>query len=247
MLSTALGQDATQLAATEKRMLLSRLLARLAHEIRNPLSSLDVHIQLLEEDLAGSGAPLKETTASRLEIIRAEMRRLETTVQHFLRLAGTSHVELERVNLPALCEHVCRLLRPEAEAHAIALDFEVEAGLPPFLADPGQLTQALLNLVINALQAVGQSGRVHIDARRTEPGAVRIEVWDSGPGVPAELHASVFDPYFTTKPDGTGLGLWIVQQILAAHGGTVHVATCPGGGASFTLRLPLRRAETDHG
>lgn len=247
ILATALGQDATQLATAEKRMLLSRLLARLAHEIRNPLSSLDIHFQLLAEDMTGLTGPMREKTASRLEIIRTEMERLETTVQHFLKLAGTSHLELERVTMASIAEHVCRLLQPEAEAHRIRLQCVITPGLPSFLADPGQLTQALLNLVINGLQAVAEDGTVEIEARAEPAGAVVVHVRDSGPGVPVEQQATIFEPYFTTKADGTGLGLWIVQQILAAHGGSVRVSNRPGGGACFTVQLPLREPEPAHG
>lgn len=242
MLSQALGSDAAQLAAAEKRVLLSRLLARLAHEVRNPLSSLDVHFQLLEEDLASLKSPLKEKAASRLEIIRGELHRLEAKVKHFLRLAHASALELEPVEIPALCEHVCRLLRPEAESHQVELQLLVESDLPPFQADPAQLTQALINLIINALQAVQQNGRVEIHARRGADRTVILEVRDTGPGIAPENLEVIFEPYFTTKADGTGLGLWIAQQIAAAHGGAVTAANGSAGGAILTLRLPIREA-----
>ena len=238
--------EVSQLAA-EKRTLLSRLLARMAHEVRNPLSSLDIHVQLLQEDLAQFAPPLREKAAARLEIIRGELHRLDTIVEGFLRLAGPSSLEFRPVEIAAVCERVCRLLRPEAEARQIELATRLEGPLPPLLADADQLTQALLNLVLNALQAVERQGRIELCARGDSGDALALEVRDTGPGVPVGDRAAIFDPFFTTKADGTGLGLWIAQQIVAAHGGEIHVTNTPAGGAVFTIHLPLPRDRTPHG
>jgi two-component system sensor histidine kinase HydH len=247
LLANALGQDVTQLAAEEKQRLLSRLLARLAHEIRNPLSSLAIHVQLLEEDLAQAAAPLQAQTAGRLEIIRGELQRLENLVRQFLSLAGPSSLDLQTVEVAEVVRYVCELLRPEAAARNVEIATDVPAALPPLIADPVQLKQALINLVINAIQAVERNGRIQVNARM-EPGAgvVALEVSDNGPGVPGEKRSAIFEPFFTTKSEGSGLGLWIVQQIATAHGGVVKVDDTAGGGAVFTLQLPLREATT-HG
>src|SRR5437867_1349861 len=114
ILANALGQDVSQLATAEKQLLLGRLLARFAHEIRNPLSSLDIHVQLLEEDLTQLPPQFKEKTGSRFEIIHGELHRLENIVKHFLRLAGPSALDVEQVELGKVIGHVCGLLRPEA-------------------------------------------------------------------------------------------------------------------------------------
>ena len=111
ILAQALGQDASQLAAAEKRDLLARLLGRLAHEVRNPLSSLDIHFQLLEEDLASLAPQIREQLTSRMEIIHGELHRLEGIVERFLRLAGPSGVDLEPVEIGKILNHVCELLR----------------------------------------------------------------------------------------------------------------------------------------
>jgi len=243
ILSEALGQDVTQLASEEKRLLLSRLLARLAHEVRNPLSALDIHVQLLQEDLAQLDPQVRDRTGSRLEIIRGELSRLESIVEHFLRLTGPSSLELESVALPEICEHVCRLVAPEAATRNIQLKLQLDDGLPPLLADAGQLTQALLNLVINALQAVEGGGWVAIHAGKPAGQGLTLEVSDSGPGLPEENRAAIFDPFYTTKKDGTGLGLWIAQQIVTAHKGTLLAANSPSGGALFTIQLPLPKPE----
>lgn len=225
------------MAAEEKQRLLSRLLARLAHEIRNPLSSLDIHVQLLEEDLARLAPEIRDKLAGRLEIVHGELRRLENIVKHFLRLARPSELNVERVDVAETVAHVCALLRPEAQEREIEIREQVDASLPALSADRVQLTQALLNLLINALQAVERRGWIEVSAaHRSE--CVVIGVRDTGPGVPREKVSAIFEPYYTTKPDGSGLGLWIAQQIALAHGGNISVENLPEGGARFALRLP---------
>lgn len=247
ILSQALGQDAAQLASEEKRLLLSRLLARLAHEVRNPLSALDIHVQLLQEDLHPLTGPMRERTSARLEIIRGELSRLENIVERFLRLAGPSSLELEPVSLRQLGERVCQLVQPEAQSHRTTLTLQLDADPPGLRADADQLTQALLNLVINALQAVEAGGAVTVRVHQPAPELVALDVSDNGPGVPEANRPSIFDPFFTTKRNGTGLGLWIAQQIVLAHGGTLQVGAAPGGGALFSLRLPLTRPPSANG
>ncbi len=248
ILANALGQDVSKLAAQEKQLLLSRLLARLAHEIRNPLSSLDIHVQLLEEDLARTSPEVREKSASRLEVIHGELHRLENLVKQFLSLAGPSFLNPELVEVARLVGHVCELLRPEAAARGIKMVMVVPDVLPTLTADPGQLTQALVNLAINAIQAVERNGRVEVCASTDKArDTLVIQVRDSGPGVPVDKQSAIFEPFFTTKAEGSGLGLWIVQQIITAHGGAVDVSNAPDGGAVFALRLPLRRKEILNG
>ena len=230
----------TAAAAQEKQQLLARLLARLAHEIRNPLSSLAIHVQLLEEDVAQAAPALKAQTGERFEIIRSELQRLENLMRQFLNLAGPSPADLQTVAVPEVVRYVCDLLRPEAAARGIALVLEVRGTPPPMIADPAQLKQAVINLVINAIQAVERNGRIEVTVGADpDAGRCAIRVSDDGPGVPGEKRAAIFEPFFTTKSEGSGLGLWIVQQIATAHGGAVTVDDRPDGGAAFTLQLPL--------
>ena len=239
ILAQALGQDSTSSAAAEKRDLLERLLARLAHEIRNPLSSLDIHVQLLEEDLGTLAPAMREQLNSRLEIIHGELHRLESIVDHFLRLAGPSALELEPVEISKIVGHTRDLLQPEAAARSIEIAANLPDSLPVLQADPVRLTQALMNLVINAIQAVERNGRIEVTARINE-GSFFLAVRDNGPGIPPERLAHIFDPYFTTKPEGSGLGLWIAQQIITAHGGTLKAQNGSSGGAIFTMTLPVK-------
>ena len=239
-MAKALGQEGTPSAMAEKRDLLERLLGRLAHEIRNPLSSLDIHVQLLEEDLGTLAPELRAQLNSRLEIIHGEVHRLESIVEHFVRLAGPSALDLESVELGRIINHVCELLRPEAAARQIDIIAQVGNGLPDLQADPVRLTQALVNLVINAVQAVERNGLVEVSVARADA-AISVAIRDNGPGISPEKLASIFEPYFTTKPEGSGLGLWIAQQIVTAHGGTLKAENRSERGAVFTILLPLKR------
>ncbi len=240
ILERALGQNGGQAAMTEKRDLLARLLGRLAHEIRNPLSSLDIHVQLLEEDLVTLAPHLRQQLTARLDIIQGELHRLESIVENFLRLSGPSALDLELVEIIKLVTHVCELLRPEAAAREIEIVASVQSGLPQVMADPVRLMQALLNLIINAMQAVERKGRIDVSGSVAGE-TLEVVVRDTGPGIPADKLASIFDPYFTTKAEGNGLGLWIAQQIVVAHGGALKAQNAPAAGALFTMTLPLRR------
>jgi two-component system sensor histidine kinase HydH len=243
ILEKALGPEETRSAIAEKRDLLSRLLARLAHEIRNPLSSLAIHAQLLEEDLGVLAPEVRERLSPRLEIIGGELHRLESIVSQFLRLTGPSALEVEPVAPAKVVSQVCDLLRPEAAARDIAFQASVPEDLPHLNADPVRLTQVLLNLLINAMQAVDRSGLIEVSASADER-TLSIVVRDTGPGIPVEKLPSIFDPYYTTKPEGHGLGLWIAQQIAVAHGGTLTARNRPDRGAEFILVLPLAPPST---
>ena len=249
ILAKAIGQGESQPVAGEKHDLLARLLGRLAHEIRNPLSSLDIHVQLLEEDLAALAPETRKPLNPGLEIIHGELHRLESIVERFLRLAGPSALDLEPVKIPKIVAHVCDLLRAEASTREIEITSQIENNLPSVTADSVRLTQALMNLVINAVQAVEKNGRVRGERSQISRPASR---WfcgckTTGLAFRPTNWTEIFDPYFTTKPEGIGLGLWIAQQIAVAHGGTLRTENAPAGGAIFTLLLPLSRKENPGG
>ncbi len=242
ILAKAIGQEATQLPATEKRDLLARLLKRLAHEIRNPLSSLGVHFQLLEEDLNTLSPSACAQLASRLGIIHGELHRLDSIVERFLKLAGPSALELKPEDINKIVTHVCELLRPEAITRKVEILAQVESDLPLVTVDSVRLTQALLNIIINGIQAVSGPGQVKLSLAKSGNNLL-LRVQDTGPGIPANELGDIFDPYYTTKAEGNGLGLWIAQQIAVAHGGDLRAENAPSGGAVFTLTLPLKRKE----
>jgi len=244
ILANAIGhsvppQELQRLTQEQKRELLTRLLAHLAHELRNPLSSLDIHVQLLEEDVATGGADLTQRTGERFQIIHGELHRLENVVTRFLQLAGPPALNLVSLSVNKQVSHTCELLRPQAKERGINLVVELAEALPPIEADADQLTQAFINLVINALQATPKGGHVVVRTAGRDA-AVTVEFTDDGDGISPDHHDRIFEPYFTTKPDGSGLGLWISQQIVHAHGGTLRVESAAAKGATFILTLPTR-------
>jgi two-component system, NtrC family, sensor histidine kinase HydH len=190
---------------------------------------------------------VRDKTSSRFEIIHGELHRLENIVKHFLSLAGPSSLDLHPVEVFKVVNHVCELLRPEAAARGIDLALKLPDWFPPVAADAAQLTQALVNLVINAIQAVERNGHIEVSGGVDEQeGVLTIAVHDSGPGIPTDKVSAIFEPFFTTKSEGSGLGLWIVQQIITAHGGLIEVSNAPAGGAVFVVRLPLQSKEDLH-
>jgi two-component system sensor histidine kinase HydH len=225
-----------QLRRAEKQAAIGRLAAGVAHEIRNPLSSIRGFAQFLGRSL--KDRPREQDYAATMV---AEVDRINGVVSNLLSLARPVEARPEDCSIPERIDHVLRLVADEARAREIRIRADVAPGLESWRADPAQLTQALLNLLLNALQAASPGGSVRIGAARDENGALRIEVSDDGPGIPAENLERIFDPFFTTRSHGTGLGLTIVQQIVEAHQGEIK-AESPigegGGGCRFTVRLP---------
>ena len=220
----------------------SRLMIRqLAHEIKNPLGGLRGAAQLLEREL--NDGSLKEYTS----IIINEADRLRGLVDTMLGPAGPPRKQL--LNVHEICEHVYHLLRAEAPA-ALAIERDYDPSLPAGLFDRNEIIQALLNIARNALQALSGGGRVLLRTRALSNlniGPVRhrlvacVQIEDDGPGVPAELHQTLFFPLVTTKAEGTGLGLSVAQDMVARHGGIIEFESRPGL-TVFSLLLPLEDA-----
>lgn len=246
ILSRTLGMDVSKLDEIEKQNVLSRLLGRLAHEIRNPLNSLNIHAQLLEEDLVAKIPDRAREFSGRLEIIQSEIRQLEKTVSQFVHLSGPSNLDLASVSPGDVVSQVAELLGPEAGREDVTLEVRSVGPSVWIEADASQLTQALINLVINAVQAAARPGRVELTIDSEVEGHVDIRVCDDGPGIPEEIRGCIFEPFFSSKSEGSGIGLWIARQVAVAHGGSLTAANTELGGAVFVLRLP-KPAQPDHG
>ena len=168
-----------------------------------------------------------------------EVTRLDRVVSELLEFARPGVFATEPVNLGEVIDRALRLAEADLQAGNIAVAREVEPNFPPVRVSPERLTQALLNLFLNAVQAMKAGGTLRVSARLLPDGMFGISVADSGPGIPPEIQAAIFTPYFTTKSSGTGLGLAIVYQIVEGHGGRISVGNAPGHGAEFTLTLPV--------
>ncbi len=224
----------------EKMSALGRLAASVAHEVRNPLSAIDIQLQLLLEELGGADGEVAARVNRRLNIARTEMRRLEGIVQNFLRFSRPPALYLQPVQPNDLLRHLFSLVEPEAREHGIALALDLEEPLPAISADENLLSQALLNILINAFQALGAGPRVILQSRFDRvKGQILLNIADNGRGIPPADLERVLEFYYTTKAEGTGLGLSIAQRIVHQHGGTLEVSSQEGAGTSVSIRLWL--------
>jgi len=236
----AVGIDVTGEEEMLRRTLLAERLAAvgtlaagLAHEVRNPLNSAALQLAVLERRLERGEPP--DRTAAIVQVIKAEIDRLDRLVREFLGFAKPAPLERRAVDLAALLASTAELIAPEAEAARVRLLVEAPADLPPAAGDAERLRQVVLNLTRNALEAMqAAGGQLTLRARRAAK-MLEIDVEDDGPGFPNDL--PVFDAFFTTKDQGTGLGLSLVHRIVQDHGGTIRVAS-RAGRTCFTFALP---------
>ena len=222
----------------EKMSALGRLAASVAHEVGNPLGAIDIQLQLLQEDIAVIDGELAEKVNRRVRIARGEMRRLDGIVQNFLRFSRPPALHLKQVSPNELLRHIFALVEPEAREHGIDLILEPDESLPAIEVDENQLSQALLNLLINAFQAVPDGSRILLRSRR-QGDEIVLEIHDNGHGIPQEDLERIFEFYYTTKDEGTGLGLSIAQRIVHQHGGTLTLESEAGQGTQVYIRLPM--------
>jgi signal transduction histidine kinase len=244
-LRTKLVHSQTLLEKQEKLVTLGTLAAGIAHEIRNPLTSLKARLYTLEKHLQVVPAAKKDT-----DIINAEISRLEHIVQDVLSFARPSDPKLENFAADTLLREVQGLMSPTLESRGVQLVVESSPELL-ICADSGHLKQVLINLVRNAAEAIDGAGTVTLRTRTAraplgdrETDAVVLEVSDTGEGIPPEVEKRLFDPFFSTKETGTGLGLPIAARIVQRHGGMLQYQTRPGYGTTFGVVLPREIRDT---
>lgn len=217
----------------EKLAAVGHLAAGVAHEIRNPLSSIRGYAAYF----GAKFAPGSEDRQA-AEVMVREVDRLNRVISELIEFSRPSDLQRRPVRLPDLAAHAARLTRPDALAKGVTVDLSGAVDAPPVLADPDRLSQALLNLCLNAIQAMDTGGVMTLATGMAPDGRAVLEVADTGPGIAPEHRDRIFDPYFTTKAQGTGLGLPLAHKIVAAHGGEIVVAARPGGGTVFSVLLP---------
>lgn len=237
---------------------LGRLMAGVTHEVRNPLNAMTIHLELVREHLlrlqrnarAPVGAVLgiegneeaaPEVSGARehLDVIASEIKRLDEVITGFVRFIRPEELQPTPVNVQLLITEVIALVEPDARRSGIACRADVPDDLPELRADPALLRQALLNLALNACQAMADGGRLTMGARVAKDRRLAITVEDTGAGISADKLDRIFDLYYTTKPEGSGIGLSIVYRIVQLHGGEIEVQSTEGRGTQFRLLLPL--------
>jgi signal transduction histidine kinase len=229
---TYLSQVESTLSYSRKLAALGRLSAGIAHEVKNPLNATMIHLELLKMELADAPA-----AAEHVSVIATQMRRLDEVVQGFLKFTRPEDLKLQPVLLAPLVEELMPIIRAEAEQGAIDVRIEVPADLPPVSADPAMLQQALLNLALNACQAMPHGGRLRIGAAARAAGRIEVVVEDTGVGIQPEHLARIFDLYYTTKEQGSGIGLSMVYRTVQLHDADIEVQSVPGRGTTFRVIL----------
>jgi len=222
---------------SERLNALTLLAAGVAHEIGNPLNSLHIHLQLMQRKVRKLDANVRDELQESIDIARSEISRLDSIVSQFLKAIRPSRPQLHPENVNAIVEEAVRFFAPEIEDRDIVVEQELHSGLPPLELDRDQVKQAFYNVIKNSFEAMKRRGilriRTDMDARH-----VLVSFTDTGGGMSAESLSRVFEPYYTTKTTGSGLGLLIVRRIVREHGGELAIESSEGKGLTLTLRFP---------
>jgi signal transduction histidine kinase len=229
-----LSRLGSHLSYSQKLAALGRLTSGVAHEIKNPLNAMVIHVELLRQKL-GKGSP---EARGYLDVLEEEIRRLDGVIQGFLKFTRPEELQLEAIRVEEVLSEATRLLVGEVERNGIRMETQIAPGLPNVYGDRELLQQAVLNLLINACEAMPEGGELRLTASHPEEGRVVLDIQDTGVGIEADELPKIFDLYYTTKSRGSGIGLSMVYRIIQLHDGEVKVDSTPGQGTRFTITLP---------
>ena len=232
------------LLVAERMATVGRLSLKVAHEVRNPISAIELNAEMLQDIVRGHPGAAMEEASGLVGAIREQVNALDALTEEYLAFARFPRPNFEEDSVNEMVAGVAEFVRPVATRQGISVKVETDPSVPPMVIDRTLLRQAVLNLVKNGLESLSQGGVLTVATRRL-PAAVEIAVSDTGPGITPNIAARLFEPFFTTKPQGTGLGLSIARQIVEEHGGEIRWSNAADAGATFTIRLALK--DNDNG
>jgi len=231
-----------RLRRAESLASLTTLAAGVAHEIKNPLGSIGIHIQLIQKALKQNQCLDEETAGRYLEIITEEIERLNGIVVDFLFAVRPMDTSMKRSTVNGVVEELIEFIKYELEENQVKLDTKLQRNLPKVDLDEKYMKQALINIIKNGVAAMNQGGTLKI-VTREDQGFVHIDISDSGIGMSEEQLSKIFEPYYTTKEFGSGLGLTVVYKVIREHNGEVSVHSRENQGTTFTISLPIPDSE----
>ncbi len=239
-------QDGKEEEFRDRMTTLGEMAAVLAHEIKNPMNSIIINMEVLKgfvhEMARSSQTANSEKVLRYFEVVSDEIRRLDKVIKGFLDLAAPPQPAKSLFSLNQVIQKTADFMKEEFLKKNVSFEFELTENLPRLLGDPDQIRQALLNLLLNSVQAMPNGGTIRLSTGFDEK-TIFVKVQDSGQGIPEQIRAKIFSPYFTTKEKGSGLGLAIVRRIVREHGGYVDLQSEVGKGSSFQLIFPRSGAE----
>src|SRR3989440_1011387 len=226
-----------QTIESERLNALTLLAAGVAHEIGNPLNSLNIHLQLIEREARKLDGANRAELHESVEVARAEINRLDSIISQFLRAIRPTRPQLRPENVNSIVEEAVRFFAPEIKDRDIVVEQELRSDLPLLELDRDQMKQAFYNVIKNSFEAMKRRGILRIRTDKDDPHVI-VKFTDTGGGISPENLSRVFEPYFTTKTSGTGLGLLIVRRIVREHGGELSIESSEGKGLTLAIRLP---------
>lgn len=241
-----LARSQEHLVQSEKWAMTGKLAAGVAHSVRNPLTSVKIRLFSM-----GRATGLSPTLKEDIEVISQEIGQIESIVSSFLQFSRPPKLTMQKISPSEVVDLTLRLLQHRLESYGVMVDLDRKNPLPEIWADPDQLKEVMVNLVVNACEMMANGGVIRIveiaGEEKTPGGGVTITISDNGPGIPESIQETVFQPFFSTKEEGTGLGLSIASRIVEKHGGSLTLSSREGEGTSFSIRLPYGEGNSEGG
>ena len=241
---TRLQGAQAELVVAERMATVGKLSLKVAHEVRNPIAAIELNAELVGDLVKERGGADMEEAATLVTAIREQVNALDAITEEYLAFARFPRLQYDEDSVNEMVAALVEFVRPVAARQGSTVEATTDQTVPPMAIDRTLLRQSILNLVKNGLEALGRGGKLTVSTRRVED-QVEIAIQDTGAGIASDVGKRLFEQFFTTKPQGTGLGLYISRQIIEEHGGTLRWESAPGAGTTFTATLPIKRTKDE--